>query len=42
MLRISKGTLFALVILGVAGLAYLFFAPQPVAVDLAAIDRGRA
>lgn len=41
MLRISKGTLFALVILGVAGLAYLFFAPQPVAVDLAAVDRGR-
>jgi len=36
-----KGVVFALVILGIAGLAYFFFAPQPVAVDLATVDRGR-
>jgi HlyD family secretion protein len=36
-----KNAMFALIALGLAGLAYLFFAPQPVAVDLAAVDRGR-
>jgi len=36
-----KNAVVALIILGVAGLVYLFFAPQPVAVDLAAVDRGR-
>jgi HlyD family secretion protein len=41
MLRMLKAAVFALLILGVAGLGYWFFAPQPVAVDLAAVDRGR-
>ena len=41
MLRMLKNAVFALIVLSVAGLAYLFFAPQPVAVDLAAVDRGR-
>lgn len=41
MLRILKAVVFALLVLGVAGLAYLFLAPQPVPVDLASIDRGK-
>ena len=41
MFRNLKGALLALIVLGVAGLGYLFFAPQPVAVDLASVDRGR-
>ena len=35
MFRNLKGAVLALIVLGVAGLGYLFFAPQPVAVDLA-------
>ncbi|MEM7635244.1 MAG: HlyD family efflux transporter periplasmic adaptor subunit, partial [Pseudomonadota bacterium] len=41
MLRILKTAVLILIVLGVAGLGYLFFAPQPVAVDLAAVDHGR-
>ncbi len=41
MLSNLKGAVLALIVLGVAGLGYLFFAPQPVAVDLASVDRGR-
>ncbi|MEO9877672.1 MAG: HlyD family efflux transporter periplasmic adaptor subunit [Anderseniella sp.] len=41
MRRMLKAAGFALLILGIAALGYLFFAPQPVAVDLASIDRGQ-
>ncbi|MGI9511458.1 MAG: efflux RND transporter periplasmic adaptor subunit [Anderseniella sp.] len=41
MLRILKGAVYILIAISIAGLAYMFFAPQPVAVDLATVDRGQ-
>ncbi len=41
MFRVIKAGLFALVIVGIAGLGYFFLAPQPVPVDLASVDRGK-
>lgn len=40
MLRFLKGGVYALIAVGVASLVYVFFAPQPVSVDLANVDRG--
>ncbi len=41
MFPVIKAAVFALVILGISGLVYFFLAPQPVAVDLASVDRGK-
>jgi HlyD family secretion protein len=41
MFRIFKFVVYAVILLGIAGLGYFFLAPQPVAVDLAAVDRGK-